>query len=159
MSTKTRKRNKSGAGAARALRQLVSAGKKQELSTAEYKAMLKESELHIAIATHIRDWVSPFVFWWHTPNGEKRDYATAAKLRRMGVKPGVHDLIFLDERTRTIYSLEVKRKGESMTDEQLVFAGVIKAMDGRTAVVDTFAGAVQQLESWGLLRIKVGGQI
>ena len=30
---------------------------------------------------------------YHVPNGEKRDKATAAKLKRMGVKPGVCDIV------------------------------------------------------------------
>ncbi len=34
----------------------------------------------------------PHILFWHTPNGELRDSATAAKLKKMGVTPGVPDL-------------------------------------------------------------------
>lgn len=36
----------------------------------------------------------PQLAWiYHVPNGEKRDYVTAAKLKKMGVKAGVPDLV------------------------------------------------------------------
>ena len=33
--------------------------------------------------------------WFAVPNGEKRDKVTAAKLKKMGVRPGVADFILL----------------------------------------------------------------
>lgn len=36
----------------------------------------------------------PDLFFFHIPNGEKRDIITATKLKRMGVKSGAPDLFF-----------------------------------------------------------------
>ena len=36
-----------------------------------------------------------FAYVKHTPNGEKRDIITAARLKRMGVRPGVWDIEFI----------------------------------------------------------------
>lgn len=46
------------------------------------------------------------LIWCHVPNGELRDKRTAAKLKLMGVKPGVPDFLFFTE-PRT--AIEMKR--------------------------------------------------
>lgn len=156
---KASKRSPAG-GVGAILRRLVSAKQQQQtLTKHELAQRLKEITIHISIANHLRDWAYSHVTWWHTPNGEKRDPQTAAKLQRMGVKAGVHDFLIVDEKRGQLYSLEVKRQGETMTAEQVAFIDTIRAIGGRSACVDSFAGAVQQLEAWALLRIKIGDKL
>lgn len=35
--------------------------------------------------------------WFHTPNGGKRNLSTAAKMKRMGVKAGIPDIIIINK--------------------------------------------------------------
>lgn len=52
----------------------------------------------------------PELYWmFHCPNGGKRDKATAAKLKMMGVKPGVPDII-LPVRRGTYSGLAIEMK-------------------------------------------------
>jgi len=50
---------------------------------------------------------APGVVWFHVPNGGWRDMATAVKLKAMGVKPGVADLLFFGPQL-TPLALELK---------------------------------------------------
>lgn len=54
----------------------------------------------------------PELRWlYHVPNGELREPATAAKLKAMGVKPGVPDLV-LPVPKRDYHGLYLEMKGE-----------------------------------------------
>lgn len=62
----------------------------------------------------------PELSWlYHTPNGKKRDKLTAARLKAMGVVPGVPDLI-LPVRTSdyTGLAIEMKSSTGSLSPEQ-----------------------------------------
>ena len=56
---------------------------------------------------------------WHTPNGGKRNYYEAAKLKRLGVTPGVPDLAIM-EPSGAFHGLFVELKAEKngLTDHQ-----------------------------------------
>lgn len=56
---------------------------------------MKESELQITVAEHLRVRARPNVCWFHPANGEFRDKITGNKLKRMGVRPGIPDLVFI----------------------------------------------------------------
>lgn len=57
---------------------------------------------------------------YHTPNGEMRDKATAAKLSRMGVKRGVPDILFPYAAKGYVgIAIEMKSLQESVSDDQL----------------------------------------
>lgn len=74
----------------------------------------KESTIQIRVATHFKELeerLGSFSFF-HVANGELRNKRTAAKLRAMGVKSGVHDLIFLGRGGKAIF-IELKRKGNT----------------------------------------------
>ncbi len=53
---------------------------------------------------------------YHVPNGELRDKITAAKLKAMGVVPGIPDIVF-HYRQRT-YFFEFKKPGETISKDQ-----------------------------------------
>lgn len=53
---------------------------------------------------------------WHTPNGGKRSKREAARLKYMGVVPGIPDLSFL-WRGR-LYAFELKVEGGELSEEQ-----------------------------------------
>jgi hypothetical protein len=58
---------------------------------------------------HIEGQVPAVAFAFHVPNGEKREKATAARLKAMGVKPGVPDIL-LPVRSRDFVGLALELK-------------------------------------------------
>ena len=52
-----------------------------------------EFRLHCVVADYLRATLSPDVLWFHIPNGEHRSKITGARLKRMGVRAGVADLM------------------------------------------------------------------
>lgn len=55
--------------------------------------MKPEDALQIACARYLDTALTQGWRWWHTPNGGSRRKGEAGKLRAMGVKPGVPDII------------------------------------------------------------------
>jgi len=52
-----------------------------------------EDDLQRAVAEYLdlQGWL-----WWHTPNGGRRDKREAARFRRLGVRPGVPDVLIFE---------------------------------------------------------------
>src|SRR5262245_29772108 len=95
----------------------------------------KEAAFHIQLVSMLRWCVRPDVLFWHTPNGGYRDDREAAKLKAMGVMPGVSDLQFhwceLDElrrKHRHCLHLELKAGNRSLSDAQATFALAVKIL-------------------------------
>ena len=57
--------------------------------------MTEEDRIQIACARYLDAVLAEGVLWWHTPNGGSRNAIEGAKLKRMGVKPGVPDIAIL----------------------------------------------------------------
>ena len=53
-----------------------------------------EYQLHCAVADTLRRWIMPGWIYTHIASGEKRDQATAARLKGTGVVGGFPDLMF-----------------------------------------------------------------
>ena len=57
--------------------------------------------------------------WFHVPNGGSRNVVEAAKLKRMGTRAGVADLVFINgDRSACI---ELKKKNGRQTESQKEF--------------------------------------
>lgn len=56
-----------------------------------------EADLQRAVAQYLDTVLKPPAFWFHVPNGERRDARTGAMLKAMGVKPGVADCLLFYE--------------------------------------------------------------
>jgi hypothetical protein len=109
-----------------------------------------ETEIHEAVAQHLRLRGRRGVPWWHTPNGEHRDPAIGAKLKRMGTKPGVPDVLLVIE--GRLHGLELKReRGSVVSAEQRAMHADLQEAG---AVIETARGldeALEVLEAWGAL--------
>lgn len=122
-----------------------------------------ELEVHCMIADALRFGIMPGWFWWHTPNGGERTAfinskgqrvsIEAARLKRMGVKPGISDFLFLSP-VGVLHALELKREGRSPTGDQVDFLQIVTIAGGKAAWVDNFDDAMSVLKSWGAMRIK-----
>jgi hypothetical protein len=117
----------------------------------------KEIALHMAVADILRRFSRPDWRWSHFPAGEHRDVKTAAKLKAMGVQRGWPDFVLFDPSGR-LHALELKREGESLTEDQEDFQTWCIAICVPHSVSRSMDAALTVLGDWGALRIKIGGR-
>lgn len=108
----------------------------------------EEDGLHLFVADCLRRFCRPGVVWWHTPNGGKRSKASAARLKKMGVRAGVPDFIFIDK--PGVSFLELKSSVGVLSKEQRRFRDDVEGLAG-FAVASTPEEAVNYLLGWGVL--------
>jgi len=114
-----------------------------------------ERELHIAVTDHIRWAIRPDVIWFHPANGELRSDSTGALLKRMGVRPGVSDLLFAAPPRARLHALELKRRGKRPTPEQTAFLDAVRAIGGLSEWTDTYQQAIEILIGWDILSNRI----
>ena len=85
-----------------------------------------EFEIHCMVADYLRHGLAPGWMWFHPANGELRNKATGGRLKRMGVMPGVSDIVLVCAPHATLHALElnVEREAPPRSGD----------MDGRRAV-------------------------
>jgi hypothetical protein len=118
-------------------------------------AQPRESLLQCAVADLLQRHALPDWKWTHFPAGERRDIITGARLKRFGLQRGWPDLQLLSPDGR-YHGLELKRTGESLTDDQEAFQlwAIRHAVAYSVAFNSEQAFAV--LTAWGALR-SIGG--
>jgi hypothetical protein len=116
----------------------------------------KESVLHIAVANTLRAHCLPEWQWWHTPNGEARNIITGARLKRYGVRRGIPDLVLINP-AGLFHGLELKRHGETLTDDQAEFQLWCIRHGIPYSVAYSLDQALAFLDALGCLRITIGG--
>jgi len=115
----------------------------------------KEVSLHIALVSFLRLALRADVLFFHVPNGERRDPRTAAKLKAMGVLPGVADLQFhwLDHfRRRRVLHLELKGARGVQRDRQREFELAVRLLGDDYRVVRSIEEGAAILRERQLLR-------
>jgi hypothetical protein len=122
----------------------------------------KEFTTHVMLADTIRRWILPRWYWFHYPAGELREHRinpktgkswspTGARLQRMGAKSGVSDFGFFHA-SGSVCWLELKRKGNVVTEEQSDFLAFMGACGHGVALCWSYEEAVQTLVEWKILR-------
>jgi hypothetical protein len=114
----------------------------------------KEFALQCAVADAIRRWKLTGWRYTHIPLGELRNKVTAARLKRMGTVAGWPDFIFMHLSGRVCF-LEMKRRGNRLTDEQEELAEFLRAAGHSFEVADGFRDAIEILKGWGVVRAGV----
>ncbi len=114
----------------------------------------KEFELHVALADLVTRWIMPGWQFTHFPAGEHREKATAARLKRMGLKPGWPDFIFVGP-ARAVFFLELKRRGEHASDEQANVALHVMRCGFDYLCTDNLDEAVDALREHGIVRARM----
>jgi hypothetical protein len=109
-----------------------------------------EFRTQCALADLLRQCASSEWFWTAFPAGEKRTEATGARLKRMGLKRGVSDFVFISPGGE-FCGLELKRRGERQSEAQMAFEAWCLAHGVTYAVVDSYDAAVAILKRWGVL--------
>lgn len=118
-----------------------------------------EQVIHEAVVLHLTMRAASGVAWWHTPNGEARSPVDGAKLKRMGVKPGVADIVGLVPAPRgglTFFALEIKGPQGRLTKEQRAFLDLVGDGGGCSGWAASLDDALAMLEEWGVLRRDAG---
>lgn len=114
-----------------------------------------EFATHCAIADTLRRFVAPGWLWFHVPNGELRPDGAGARLKRMGTRPGVADLLLVAPPQGRLHALELKQLGKKPTPAQAAFLADLSACGGIAAWVDGYKPAIEQLKAWGALKTTV----
>jgi hypothetical protein len=112
-----------------------------------------ELQIQISLIQRLRWQCRPGVVYFHCPNGELRAKHAAAKLKAMGVLPGVADLIFLwseSGRPAGLF-LELKARGRGLTADQAAFGKAIKAAKFFHEWTDSLDDAVRILTQYDIL--------
>ncbi len=117
-----------------------------------------EYHLHVAIVTHIESAFmgahNPNLKFWHTAN-QSRDATEAFFNKKMGVLPGISDLIFswphpsIADNVR-MGALEIKAKDGKFSSAQNRFLSWGRSIGWSTGEARTVKAAHMVLCSWGL---------
>lgn len=112
-----------------------------------------EDALQMALVEHLRFRVAPGVVWHSTPNEGVRSPREGARLKRMGLRPGAGDLLFvLPPAGRAAY-LELKAgTAGRQSQEQKDFEADVNAAGARYALARTLDEALGVLKGWGAIR-------
>ena len=110
-----------------------------------------ERRTHIAIADLLCHTARAGWWWSHIPSGEYRTEATGALLKRMGLKPGMLDFLFISP-TGRMFWLELKRGFRApMSEAQQTFCLELRRRNIAFFVARSYDDAVVQLQQWGVL--------
>jgi hypothetical protein len=112
-----------------------------------------ELQIQISLIERLRWQCRPGVVYFHCPNGELRPKRAAAKLKAMGVLPGVADLVFLwSEAGRPAgLFLELKARGRPLRNDQAAFGKAVKAANFFFEWTDSLDDAVRILAQYDIL--------
>ncbi len=111
---------------------------------------MTEEAIHRAVVQHIERRRAPGTVWWHTPNGDIRHRGAAGRLKAMGTRAGIPDLLLF--RGGQLYGLELKRIGGRLSAAQDERQRELAAAGAIIATVEGLDGALRALEAWGLIR-------
>ena len=107
-----------------------------------------EAEIHAAIVTLIRT-VAPDLLVFHPANGGWRSKAEGAKLKALGVTPGVPDLCLITPVGR-VFFIEVKTPNGRLSAEQQKIHEWLTAIGVSCAVARSIDDARNALRAWNI---------
>ncbi len=110
----------------------------------------QEQEDHKAVVNHLRVRAYDDVLWWHTPNGERRDARTGAKLKAMGVRPGIPDIFFY--RQAELLFVEQKVLGGRLSKAQKAMTGLLSELGATGIVSNSLNETLAFCEEQGLIK-------
>ena len=122
---------------------------------ARRQRLASEFEVHCLLADTLKLSISPGWIWWHTPNGGQRNLGEAGRFKRMGVRAGILDFLFVAPPLGQLHALELKQGYGKPTEEQARFLEAVVAAGGKSAWVTGFDEAIEVLRGWGAVRIRL----
>lgn len=111
---------------------------------------MTEDQIQIKVNHHFKSLEAALgnFFYYAVPNGGKRDVREASKLKAMGVRPGVADMVFLGEGGKTVF-IELKAAKGVLSDSQKLFHGIVTRLGFASYTIPAKDGyeAIQRIES------------
>ena len=115
-----------------------------------------EDAIQRAVFEHLAVRDARGLFAFHPANGGYRRPVEAARLKGLGVRAGVPDVIAIH--CGQVYAIELKSEGGRATNTQLQAIEDIRAAGGHAQICHGLDCTLAVLEGWGLLRGHVGGR-
>lgn len=112
-----------------------------------------EDKFQIQVASYLHKQY-PQLLWFHCPNGGSRDKREAAKLKAMGVRPGVADIILFWLGGKG--AIELKCGKNKQQDTQKFFQSQWVHSGGQYAVCYSLDEVIAVLDSWKVPKIIKG---
>jgi hypothetical protein len=109
-----------------------------------------EQAIQRAVFEHLAWRGAPGILAWHTPTGGYRSKVEARIFSGLGVIPGLPDVFVLQN--GCLHGLELKAPGGRISEVQAECHARLQVAGCRVAVASGLDAALEQLESWGLLR-------
>lgn len=106
-----------------------------------------EDTLQMSVADYLR-YQFPTLLWFHTPNGGKRHPREAARLKRMGVLPGVADILLFWK--SGMGAIELKSDIGRQRDTQKEFMLKWVANGGRYNICRSIEDVQDTMRAWGV---------
>lgn len=113
-----------------------------------------EYEMQVTVAEALSRFCTPGWVWTHFPAGEHRHPAVAARLKKMGLKPGWPDLLLISP-NGVLHSMELKRDKGRLRPDQLDYRDVCRTRRLPWAVARSVDEALAQLRRWGALSARL----
>ena len=111
-------------------------------------SIMREDNIQRLVVSHLQRRAAKGVLYWHTPNGGKRQISEAAKFKRLGVLPGMPDLLLY--RGGELYALELKTEQGRLSDDQKHALAELAKAGAITATAYGLDHALTILEQWGI---------
>lgn len=111
-----------------------------------------EEIIHVKIVALLR---KAGVRFWHTPNESKSTPAYRAKLKALGLSPGVPDLVIVTPPPCGGYiaaAIELKADKGRISDSQKEWLETLEGFGWAVACTKGFQASVDQLIEWGYLQ-------
>jgi hypothetical protein len=115
----------------------------------------RESQLQTEVADLLRADALDGWRWSHFPAGEWRGVITGARLKRFGLQRGWPDIQMLSPSGK-FHGLELKRLGETLTEDQADFQVWCVKHAVNYSVAYSIDEALAVLDAWRCLRIAIG---
>ena len=112
---------------------------------------LTEEAIHIGIIDLLRLTAAPGVLYFHPANGGLRNKREAAKFKRMGVLPGIADIVIIIP-TGWVVFVEVKTPKGSVSEYQQGFKKFCEDHEYPYTVVHSISEAEKYFLSIGILK-------
>jgi len=112
---------------------------------------MSEAQIQRAVIKQLEARAPKGLFWFHVPNGGARPSPVEmARLKMMGLVPGVPDLILV--RFGRTYALELKAEGGRVSPQQHQALQLLRDAGAMVAIAFGYNSAMKTLEDWGMFQ-------